>query len=283
MTDTNPRYAKAPELAQWATEGEGDGRAYRDPFEPDSRFPSVTTVLKLEAKNLEGWVGMKVAELAIERWQDMGRDPEQIMKWLPYAANKFRDDRAWVGSGLHAAIDADVKEEWFVHELTPEQEAMFAQWEAAKAALMIRPIMSEFTVRIGDTMGTADLLAEVSEDYGETWETLYLDVKSSRGTWPGHRMQLGALSKATHYFEKVDEGTPGAALHKYTDSDTKKQVKTYWLKKPMPSFDGVAILHIREEKWDLIRVENVDLHAQRFEHYRRIWDLNKELKALGDS
>ena len=117
------RYSKAPELALWATENEGDGRAYSDPFEPKSRFPSVTTVLKLVEKSaLVGWAARKVAEKAIERWMDMGRDPEQIMKWLPFAHNAYRDDRGWVGSGLHAAIDADCKGEWFVHELNDEQK-----------------------------------------------------------------------------------------------------------------------------------------------------------------
>ena len=277
------RYSKAPELALWATENEGDGRAYSDPFEPKSRFPSVTTVLKLVEKSaLVGWAARKVAEKAIERWMDMGRDPEQIMKWLPFAHNAYRDDRGWVGSGLHAAIDADCKGEWFVHELNDEQKAMFAQWEHAKAALMIRVRLSEFTVRIGDTMGTADLLIDISEDFGDTWETLIVDSKSSRSIWPEHKMQLGILSKATHYFEKVPEGTPGAALHKYTDPETKKPVKTYWLKKPMPHFDGAAILHIREDSWELIRVNNLDLHAKRFSIYRQDWDLKKELKDLGD-
>lgn len=625
------RYSKAPELALWATENEGDGRAYSDPFEPQSRFPSVTTVLKLVEKSaLVGWAARKVAEKAIERWMDMGRDPEQLMKWLPFAHNAYRDDRGWVGSGLHAAIDADCKGEWFVHELNDEQEAMFAQWEHAKAALMIRVRLSEFTVRIGDTMGTADLLIEISEDFGDTWETLIVDTKglpldtriptpsgwstmgelevgdlvfasngksypvisksevhhnpcyeitfdngetviadedhrwavtigsassssdvvmttrqiaarprgkngqrdvrilnaspietpradlpidpyvlgvwlgdgttgkpeitvndttksgikseiqsrgwkveervypsdstewhgvrlmigdmgrprhpspfkarleelgvlnskhipntylrasieqrtdllrglmdtdggwnpvrgnecrftgtdknmrdqfselasslglkvynydspatwtylgvkkwttaygcsfqpsafspflareyplkassrlaprnrrlvksvnptdmvptqcievgspdhtylfgetmivthnTSRNIWPEHKMQLGILSKATHYFEKVPEGTPGAALHKYADPETKKQVKTYWLKKPMPHFDGAAILHIREDSWELIRVNNLDLHAKRFDIYRQDWDLKKELKDLGD-
>mgnify|MGYP002662098950 CR=1 FL=1 len=71
-------------------------------------------------------------------------------------------------------------------------------------------------------------------------------------------------------------------VHKYADPETKKQVKTYWLKKPMPHFDGAAILHIREDSWELIRVHNLDLHAKRFSIYRQDWDLKKELKDLGD-
>lgn len=279
---SRPKYAKAPELAQWATEGEGDGRAYQDPFEPGARYPSVTTVLKLEAKNLDGWKAMKVAEAAIENWQDLGRDPEQIMKWLPYAANRFRDERAWVGSGLHAAVDADAKGEWFPYELDPEQEAMLEQWELFKAIYQVRVLLSEFTVKVGDTMGTADLLIEVTNLETGKVEVWLVDTKTSHSIWPGHHMQLSALSKAAHYFERVDEDTPGAALHKYKDADTGKQVKSWWIKRPMPNFDKVGVLHIREDKFDLIEVKHVDLHYKRFETLRAQWEVVKELKAVGE-
>ena len=89
-------WSKAPKLALWSGEGEGNGRTYVNPVD-DSRHPSVTTILKNTPKaDLMGWSAFKVAEVAIERYADLGGDPEQVMKWLPYAHTDYRNERGWV-------------------------------------------------------------------------------------------------------------------------------------------------------------------------------------------
>jgi len=72
------RWTKAPYLAKWAGEGEGQGRAYTDPT-TGKDYPSVTTVLKNTPKaDMMGWAALKVAEVIIDQYDRIGGDPTEV-------------------------------------------------------------------------------------------------------------------------------------------------------------------------------------------------------------
>lgn len=265
-----------PLLAQYARENEFDGRAYRDP-ETGISYPSVTTVLKLEDKSsLIGWAAMKVAERARDRPDIVMGDPDKVVQRLQYAHNDYRDYRAWVGSQVHKTAEADVKGLWYSPDLDSEEQRYVDSWESFTRDYEIEPLITEGTVLIPcGSMGTLDGLWRLTDNLtGETFVAL-LDVKTSKSVWPGHNYQLSALSRATHWFEQVDEGAEGDVLmHKHP-----KLGKTWWIKHSgLPKFDRVLILHLRVDGYSLIPVGNLDENYAVFESYVQLWNNLQALK-----
>lgn len=286
-------WSRAPKLALWKGEAEGQGRAYIDPtddIKAKLRYPSVTTVLKMEDKSdLVSWATRKVAEMAVERYADLGQDPEWVLMWLPYAHNDFRDRRGWVGSGVHARIQSDLENTWDYPELDEEQERIMDRWAEFNLAYEVEPLGVERTVK-GVTrdghefMGTYDLLAKITDRLtGESWIAL-IDFKTSRNLWPTHEKQLAALKFAQWEFIEVDKDTEGAYLRKWKNDDGKME-NSYWIKRPAQQVDKVQLLHLREDKWDLVDIEPdiLDLRWSQFQSYLQIWDDEAKVKELKKS
>lgn len=263
-----------PLLAQWASEGEHDGRAYKDP-ETGQSYPSVTTVLRNSPKaDLMGWAAMKVAERARDRPDIVMGDPDKVVARLQYAHTDYRDERGWIGSKVHKVVDADVSGLWFGPEMNAEESEMVEQWESFNAAYEVEPILSECTILGDGYMGTLDGIWKLTDRWTGVSFTTLLDLKTSKGIWREHGFQLAALSKATHRFEQVDPGTEGALVHKHP-----KLGKTYWLKhEGLPHFDSVKILHIRREGWQLLPVNNLEENYAAFQSYLSLWNALKALK-----
>lgn len=266
-----------PLLAQYAREGEFDGRAYRDP-ETGISYPSVTTVLKLEDKSsLVGWAATKVAERARDRTDIVLGDPDLVVDRLRYAHRDYRDERAWVGSQVHKAIEADMKGLWYSPDLDDEERAYLDAWESFTDDYDIEPILTEVTVLVPcGSMGTLDGIWRLTDKWtGDSFVTL-LDVKSSKSVWPGHKVQLAALANATHWFEQVPEGTSDAVMHKHL-----KLGKTWWIKREgLPKFDRVYILHLRRDGYSLVPVANLDQNYAIFESYVGLWNSLQMLKEV---
>lgn len=265
-----------PILASYARENEFDGRAYKDP-ETGVTYPSVTTVLKLEDKSsLVQWAATKVAEKARDRPDIVLGDPDKVVQRLQHAHNDYRDLRGWVGSEVHKSIEADVKGIWHTPDLPPEEEDYLNAWESFTDDYDIEPILTEVTVLVPcGSMGTLDGLWKLRDKWTGEEFTALVDAKTSKNVWPGHNWQLAALSKGTHWFEQVDEGTEGSLLHKHP-----KLGKTWWIKhEGLPHFDRVLILHLRRDGYRLIPVANLDENYAVFEGYTRLWN---DLKVLKD-
>lgn len=280
------KWSKAPKLSLYSGEAEGQGRTYVDPSEDPAaklRYPSVTTALKMEDKSgMMGWAALMVAKKAVERYEDLGKDPDWVMSWLPYAHNDFRDERAWVGSGVHAAIQAEIEESWEFPELNDEQLQMMNQWARFNDAYEVKPIGVERTRRGDGWMGTYDLLARLTDRItGETWVSL-IDFKTSRNIHRTHYLQLAALNGALWEFIEVDEGTEGAYLRKWKNPETGKMENTYWLKRPAVRADKVQILHIRAEGWKLITItpEMLKLREAQFYDYLGAFEKEQQAKEL---
>lgn len=272
------RYTKAPELAMHGAEGEGMGRAYINPFNPDLkyRYPSVTTIGKAIPKDLEWWRSSIVAEKAVERWMDLGRDPEAAVKWLMMQPNSFRDERAWVGSEVHGYIEADLHESWDTPTLTTdEQREMIGSWRLFRQNWELDPLFVELTVvsEEHDYMGTLDFIGNITDKLtGETFTAL-IDWKSSKSIWDDQWEQLSAYINADYGLVRVGAPTETSATLK------RDKVVTHWEKVSLPEFDRVGILHIRAEGVNLVFEprENLEIHFRNFLAARERWQNNKEL------
>lgn len=269
-----------PELSQYSGEGEGKGRAYKHPFRLNEQkkpvtSPSVTTILKLEAKDaLIQWAADLTLKWAIENWQTLGRNaPEDALRKGKYRWRDVRDERAFVGTGVHDTIEAEHTGAWEYPELDEEQLLIMAEWRAFNEEYDVEPILTECTVwnLSYDYAGTFDGLWRITNrETGESYVTL-IDIKTSKNTWDAHRMQLSALKHAEVLMEKQADGT--------------------WVERDMPSFDKLMLLHLRapefndigqkvkEGKHELIEVEDSELWFDEFIGYRHVWEAQAKRKA----
>lgn len=270
-------YNDGPILAQYARENELEGRAYRDP-ETGIQYPSVTTILKNTPKaDLMRWAARVVAERARDRVDIVLGDPDKVVDRLQYAPSDYRDERAWVGSGVHRAVEAQMLGIWYEpEEFTPEQERIMDWFDVFLEDYRIEPILTECTVLGDGYMGTLDGLWKVADRWaGETFYVL-LDLKTSKSLWPEHEYQLAALANATHWFEMVEEGTPGAHMHKHP-----KLGKTWWIKhEGLPHFDQVRILHITKSGYNFQVVPDIAENYAIFQSYLGLWNNLKHLKDI---
>jgi hypothetical protein len=257
-----------PVLAQYARENEHTGRSYVDP-ETGMKYPSVTTVLKNTPKgDLMRWAARVVAERARDRVDIVLGDPDKVVDRLQYAPSDYRDERAWVGSGIHKAVDAHMKNLWHDDsEFTNEQHTIMSHFDSFLDDYSVEPILSECTILGDGYMGTLDGVWKFKNKWtGKTFTSL-VDVKTSKSVWPDHEYQLAALSKATHWFEMVGEGTPESFLHKHPSLGD-----TWWLKHDgMPHFDNVHILHVTKDGYDFIPVLDIEENYSVFRSYLELW------------
>ncbi len=266
-----------PELALYAKE-DGTGRAYKHPFrvtdELDSNgkpkpltSPSVTTVLKLVDKSgLSQWAADMTVQWAIENASLLlGKSDEAAQRWGRYRWTDVRDERAEVGTGIHETIESIHTGGWNFPVLDDEQKRIMDQWDLLNEEYTFTPHLSEFTVWDieHDYAGTADGLWDITDNStGETWENVVVDLKTSKNTWPEHWMQLAALRNAGFIMQKDGEGV--------------------WSEMPMPKTSGVAIVHLREDKHEVLLTDDAELNEVRFAKfcaYRKIWGLNKQESA----
>ena len=270
------KWSKAPKLSLWSGEGDGQGRTYVDPTDGDSRWPSVTTVPKHEPKDLSQWSATKVAEKARDFPEIALGDPDLVVQRLQYAHNEFRDERAEVGTGVHAWFQAQHEGTWDYPELDDEQVAMTERLEEFLVDWKVRIIWVERTVRGLNFMGTGDILAEVTDPLtGETFIVL-IDIKTSRNLWETNDMQLAALGHGLYTLVEVPEGTEGAFRRK---GKTKK-FDSWWIREEAPKWDMLAKLHVREDFYDLVPVDPrlIDLHYEKFLRYVDIQDIEQRKK-----
>lgn len=266
-----------PELAQWAKE-DGTGRAYKHPFrtvtvagkEVPLTSPSVTTVLGLVDKPaLIQWAADRTLDWAIENASLLFvKDEEGARRWGRYRWTDVRDERAEVGTGIHETIEMEHTGGWNYPVLDDEQMRIMEQWRLLNQRYLIVPHRSEFTVwggltvPNGDWAGTGDGLWDITDlETGQTWVGVFIDLKTSRNTWPEHWLQLSALRHADVIMVKQDDGT--------------------WTETPLSDLEGdfaTAIIHLREDKWNVTIEDDrtlLDAQYDQFMAYRQVWHTKK--------
>jgi hypothetical protein len=269
----------APELSKYYSEKEGDGRGYWNPV-TEQAAPSITTVLKLFAKDLTGWAAYKTAEFYAQNPMiAMERSEKSAINAGRGYYKQFRDDRAEVGTGVHETIEAEHTGSWNYPDLDAEQDRIMAQWAQFNTVYEVKPVYSEVTVwnHTHEYAGTADGLWWVrGPGTGDVWQLLWIDLKTSKSTWPDHWMQLSAISHAECLMVKGPE-RPGAV---YYAGNQKAYAPGWWTEEPIPAgVSGSAIVHLREDKWEFLREDaDSDLRWEQFKCYRSLYALEDSLK-----
>lgn len=245
-----------PELAQYYSEKQDDGRAYKHPLTGET-VPSVTTVLKMADKSgLAQWAADKAVEWCVLNWHLLGsRSDEDAYRAARWQWKKVRDERAQVGTGVHEAIEDEHSDTFNMPELDEEQERIMLQWEQLKLEHEIVPVMSEMTVwEPGLYAGTSDGLWWIDG------VLTLVDIKTSKNIWPEHFAQLAALLFASKLM--VKDSKTGA-----------------WSEEDRPDPSQAAIIHLREDKHEIIIVEDLDLHYDKFMGYHQVWTATQAVKS----
>lgn len=269
------KWAKSPKLVLWGGEYSGDGRAYCNPTDNDSRWPSVTSVLRHEDKShLMQWAARIVAEKARDRPDIVMGDPDKVVDRLQYAHNEFRDERAEIGTMVHQTIQAEHEGSWDTPPLDAEQLGMMEQFRRFCDAYRVEILMSEFTVFGNGVMGTADALIRYTDPITGEAHVAIVDWKTSKSIQNSHHLQLAALANAEYWLKEVPEGTPNSYMRK----GKVKAENSWWIRQEMPEFDTVAVLQIRDSFFLFEEVENLDLHLEEFKCYVLLNDIKKRKK-----
>lgn len=245
----------APELARFAKENDGDGRYYVHPL-TGQRVPSVTSVLRLADKSgLAQWAADQCLQWCIDNWYVLSeRSNEAAFHLARHKWTKVRDERAQVGTGVHETIEALHTGGWDFPELDDEQQRIMQHWYQLNEEHDIQPIHSEFTVWDAEReyAGTADGLWVI-----DGVRTL-VDIKTSKSHWPEHDAQLAALYYAPIRMEKVGEDS--------------------WNENENERAERAAVIHLREDKHEIIWIDNLDLHYDVFMGYRKVHLAKEALK-----
>lgn len=209
-----------------------------------------------DKSSLDGWKTKLAIEWCVEHWTELGTRSDQSAYYMARsAADRFRDDRAQVGTGVHETIEAIHTGSWEYPALDDEQLQIMAQWDKLNKAHKITPILSEYTVwNKGLYAGTADGFWDI--DGVKTG----IDVKTSKSTHPEHLAQLAAIINAPVYMHE--------------------KALDVWEEIPNPEYEAAALIHLRADKWEIIPVTNIELHFQAFMGYHSVWDAKQQLKKI---
>lgn len=260
--------------------GNQEGRGYRKPGSgrdgiESVTLPSVTTILKQADKSgLTQWaIGLTLD--AVNRNPDMvyQRSDQDMKRHFQYQWHKVRDLRAEVGTGVHETVEALHTGSGMFPFLDDEQIRIMQRWDDFNFHHRVEPVHTEFTVwdeAVGYA-GTADGLWIIDG------VLTLVDIKTAKSTWPEHFAQLAALRFAPHAWLQCAKEDDGALLH----VDRNKQ-ETFWRQVTNPALEAekVCIVHLREDLWNLIEVDNIDQHLEAFKGYAQVHRAKAKLKAL---
>ena len=281
----------APPLARYFSDAENQGRGYIDPRDPTKApVPGVTSIIKLVAKDMSQHGADMAIKWVIENWWKFnpgGKSDESAFRQARYRHKDFRDERAEIGTGVHAYI-----EDWINgREPDPEfydveQQQMIAQFHEAVFMTGMTFQSTEATVHGGDWAGTLDGHCTAYSERLGRYATGIVDFKTSRGIYQEPMMQLAALKNAKTMFRQVDKDTKGA----YHVED-RNRGDSWWLVEDAPEVETAWVLQLRGDswhgeqfvpaKWELIELEHEALHLKRFEALKTLWYVEKEMKQAG--
>lgn len=243
------------DLQRWgAKRSEDEARAYIDPRDlvdgklpaDAPRYPSVTSVLRLVDKSsLIQWAVNLAVEWCVNNLDAlMSRSVEAGIKSGKYRWKDYRNERASVGDGIHATIEAEHLGTWSFPVLDEEQSQIIDQWRDLNTRHVIKPIYSEMTVFDTDRgyAGTLDGIWEIDG------KVCLVDIKTSKSTWPEHWYQLGALWQAPTWMITTDDET--------------------WTAVSPSQVDRVAIVHLRSDFAEIIYEDDMSL----MQHYANVFN-----------
>lgn len=220
------------------------GRGYKNPFTGEI-VPSVTTILKAADKPaITQWAVDQTAAYAVANIDSlMSRSELQGWGFLRFFHKRnplpleegidirnyhqgVLNDAAELGTSMHEWMQSDVDENVPVPDVSGEPEQfwqMVEVWNQFQSEHRLECLYTELTVwsEKHGYAGTLDGLWIIDG------VLTLLDIKTSRGTWPEHYMQLAALAEADYGLVKNADGE--------------------WERIEIPAFDDIQLLHIRPD------------------------------------
>ena len=253
-----------PKLAVAASGLGGRGYSIKTRTDPLSGkhpvVPSVTTVLKAEAKdNLIQWAANQTARWAADHWQELGRTSDEgAYNRTRYRWRDFRDERAEIGTNVHEWVEAELNGTPHPDVILNEEESLSVEnWRDLCFFNSVKPILTEFTLynSVEGYAGTADFLLEYNG------RVSLGDLKTSKGIYDAHRMQLVALSKCDILLAEV---------------------QGEWVEVAAPEWDTLDLFHVNARGWDVdtIDPDEVEFLYDNFLHYLGVVRNTKALKDL---
>jgi hypothetical protein len=209
-------------------------------------YPSVTSLRRMAGLpfNLHQWTLSRVIERAVTEFSVMEtmmkrpararervRDKnvvKEVSRWLRSAATEERDAAAELGTAVH---DAATKRQP-VATASPDVAPFLAQfydWLDVSKATILTVERQIWNTTVGYA-GTFDLLVQLPSG-----EVIVVDIKTGRGIYPEHALQIIAYSLAEFVGENdvVDPVMTGHLL----------------------GASGMALLHLSEANWTWARVQ----------------------------
>jgi hypothetical protein len=192
-------------------------------------YPSVTSIRKMagQSMNLVQWQINQVIQRAMTENETLERmlreSPDNVTaSWLRKATTAARDKAADIGTQVHDAAASGLR----LDQVGPEVGPMLRQYRSWIEDTGANPLAVEkqvFNLSVGYA-GTFDMIARFPN--GQLW---MIDLKTGKGTYPDHALQLEAYARAEIVGE--DDQIDREA------TDLLKQVK------------GRAILHLQPDGW----------------------------------
>jgi hypothetical protein len=245
----------------------GGSRFYLDPDRPEIKLPGVTSVIGMLPKPfLQHWAAKMTAELAVDALpfvaQMAERDRSGAVDYLKGAARRYTAIRADIGSKAHDLFERMIRGDAVGH-VHPDVEPYRQQFADFLAAVNPELVDAE-NVAWSDKHGYAgsfDAILRVwlddenkpTPDRSGTPALMIVDWKTSRDTYPEVALQMAAYAYADRIIAP--------------DGSTR----------PMPDFDGAAVLHITPEGWAF---KPVRIDPDVFEFFvtlRRIFDWDRDV------
>ena len=289
-----------PALARYWSETEHDGRGYLRPSTGE-QVPGVTSITGMVNKDLAQWGSDMAVKWIAEHWYEWNpgqRSEESAFNGARYRWKEYRDERGQIGSNVHDHIEQTILGKQPVLDfLTPEEQAMFRQWEDFQFFTGAEFTSTEEQVWGSGYGGTLDARATMYSQKLGRKATFILDWKSSRKAYPEYHMQISALLKAGFTFHQVDPPAAGdkiQAAHNgttwyqhslgpawlATHSENNRKVETWWVEVETGSAQTGAVVHLTPDSWHVYELEDEELHFKRFNAYKDAWWAERELKTV---
>ncbi|MET8880547.1 hypothetical protein [Streptomyces rubiginosohelvolus] len=269
-------------MSKVENEEKGGGRSYFRVIDPETRYPSVTTVVGMAPKPfLMRWYANMAADLALDsidylqRMSD--RDREGARKWVAGAAWRYTNDRGKIGSAAHDLFERMIRGQQIRRQsmdLEPYR-ANFRNFLDTVKPVLVRAedVAWSDTHQYAGSFDAWLRLRVILNDDGtwtldpdgldprSVWVNVIADWKTSKSVWASVALQMAAYAFADRIISP--DGT----------------------EEPMPLFDGAVVLHITPEGWTLYPVYANEMRTAfaAFLDLRRTldWDREGQRKALG--
>lgn len=254
-------------------------------------LPGVTTVLKvLDKPQLMQWAKDVTAAKAVANIDALlNRSQDEGFRYLRFASDEARNDRAEIGTNVHGWIEAELTDGFYPEIETSDTEQMVEQFKLFQFDHLIVCHWAERTVAhfgagyagTGDGYWSITCLHDgptcMGQPAGEAIDVL-IDIKTSRHTFKEHFSQLVALADCEQEFYEL--GAEGSGL---------------WYEGSFEMPKSAALLHIRPDDYDVkgnfipAFCKLVPLQDRKIPAYRALFRSSLaaahaiyELKQLGD-